>query len=64
MKHASGTLKKLHAIRLEPGEDVMQEIQRFCEENGVGHGVILSGVGSLEGASFFDPSEIPGKPGF
>ena len=63
MKYASGTLKKVHAIRFEPGEDVMESLQRYCEEQHIGHGVVISGVGSLTGCSFFDPSEIPGKPG-
>lgn len=63
MKYAAGTLKKVHAIRIEPGEDVMNCLQTYCGERGIGHGVIISGIGSLEGCSFFDPMEIPGKPG-
>ena len=63
MKFAKGAFKNIYALRLEPGEDVMQSLQRFCEENGVGHGVILSGLGSLQGCSFFDPEELQGKPG-
>ena len=63
MKHATGTLKNVYAIRFEPGEDVMESLQRYCEDQRIGHGVVISGVGSLEGCSFFDPSEIPGKPG-
>lgn len=63
MKYAGGTLKKVYAIRFEPGEDVMLGLQNFCEEHQIGHGVIVSGIGSLEGCSFFDPMEIPGKPG-
>lgn len=63
MNYASGTLKKVHAIRFEPGEDVMESLQRYCQEHHIGHGVVISGVGSLVGCSFFDPSEIPGKPG-
>lgn len=63
MKYAKGSFKNIYAVRLEPDEDVMLSLQRFCEENGVGHGVILSGLGSLQGCSFFDPEELPGKPG-
>ena len=63
MKHARGELKAVYAVRFEPGEDVMEGLQKFCEENHIGHGVIISGIGSLEGCSFFDPEEIPGKPG-
>lgn len=63
MKYAKGDLKAVYAIRLEPGEDVMEGLQHFCEEHQICHGVIISGVGSLVGCSFFDPEEIPGKPG-
>ena len=64
MKAAAGTLKKVHAIRLEPGEDVMQSLQTFCEEHHIGNGAILTGVGSLRGCSYFDPTEIPDRPGY
>ena len=63
MKYAKGSLSAVHALRFEPGEDVMASLQAYCEEHHIGHGTIVSGVGSLEGCSFFDPSEIPGKPG-
>ena len=63
MKFAKGSFKNIYAVRLEPGEDVMLSLQKFCEDNNIGHGVIISGIGSLEGCSYFDPSEIPGKPG-
>jgi len=63
MKSAKGNFKNIYAIRFEPGEDVLLSLQKFCEENGIGHGVLLSGIGSLQGCSFFDPAELPGKPG-
>lgn len=63
MKFAKGGFKNIYAIRMEPNEDVMLTLQKFCEENGIGHGVIISGLGSLRGCSFFDPAELPDKPG-
>ena len=63
MKYASGGIKKIYAIRFEPGEDVMLSLQKFCQDNGIGNGVVLSGIGSLRGCSYFDPSELPDKPG-
>lgn len=63
MKFAKGSFRNIYAIRFEPGEDVLLGLQKFCEDHGVGHGAILSGIGSLEGCSFFDPDELPGKPG-
>ncbi|WP_369281920.1 PPC domain-containing DNA-binding protein [Oscillibacter sp. GMB15532] len=63
MKHAEGTIKKVHVLRIEPGEDVLLSIQQYCDEHHILSGVILSGIGSLDGCTFFDPQEMPGKPG-
>ena len=50
MKFAKGSLRNIYAIRFEPGEDVLLGLQKFCEDHGVGHGAILSGIGSLNGS--------------
>ena len=63
MKFAKGSFKNIYAVRFEPDEDVMLGLEKFCTEHGIGHGVILSGIGSLQGCSFFDPEELPDKPG-
>ncbi|MBR7087875.1 MAG: DNA-binding protein [Mogibacterium sp.] len=63
MKHAAGEIGKIHVLRLEPGEDVLNSIQKYCEENNLTSGVMISGIGSLDGCTYFDPMEIPGKPG-
>lgn len=63
MMWAKGHLEDIYALRLEPGEDVMREILDFCVKNDIGGGVIVSAIGSLDGASYFDPEQLPGKPG-
>jgi predicted DNA-binding protein with PD1-like motif len=63
MKHAAGNIDRMHVLRLEPGEDVLGCIQKYCEEEKLTDGVVVSGIGSLDGCTFFDPMEIPGKPG-
>ena len=63
MKFAKGAFKNIYAVRFEPGEDVMLGLEKFCTEQGIGHGVILSAIGSLQGCSFFDPEELKDKPG-
>ena len=63
MKTAKGNIKNIYAIRLEPGEFVLEGLRKACELYNIRHGVILSALGSLEGASFFVPKEIPGRPG-
>lgn len=51
----------LHALRLKPGMDVLEEIQKYCEKEKIYNGYISTGIGSLEGARFFDPVPLPGK---
>lgn len=63
MKSAKGKVKNVYAVRLEAGEDVIAGIKEVCNKYGIKHGVIVSGLGSLKKASFFDPTPIPGKPG-
>lgn len=63
MQSAKGSFKNIYAIRLEPGEEVMGSLHKLCERYNIRHGVIISAVGSLSGASFFDPAPIPGKEG-
>lgn len=63
MVSAKGCFDSVYAVRLEPGEDVMRGIMAVCEKYDIGDGVILSAVGSLDGASFFDPTPLLGKSG-
>lgn len=63
MQAAKGTIKNVYAVRFEPGEDVQESILKVCEQYEIRHGMILTALGSLNGASFFDPAPIPGKPG-
>lgn len=59
----AGNHQKVHVLRVEPAEDVLLSIQRYCDEHHIVNGVVLSGIGSLTVATFFDPQEMPGKPG-
>ncbi len=61
MQYAEGRLKRVLAIRLAPGEDVLKSLISICEEAGIKDGLILSAIGSLDGARFFDPVELPEK---
>lgn len=63
MKYAAGKAGKMHVLRLEPGEDVLGSILEYCRRTSLTSGVMVSGIGSLDGCTFFDPMEIPGKPG-
>lgn len=62
---AAGTLNRVVAFRLSPGEDILGGIEKVCIQYGIRHGVIISGIGSLDGARFFDVQALPGtKAGY
>ena len=62
---ACGSFGRAVAVRLSPGEDLLGGIQSACEKFGIHNGVIVSGIGSLRNARFFDPVELPGtKAGY
>lgn len=56
-----GTLKRVVAIRLSPQEDVLKSLISVCEKKGIKNGVIISAIGSLDGAKFYDPVVLPEK---
>lgn len=58
---ASGTMKRIVAFRLPPGEDILGGMKQVCDKYGIRSGVIISGIGSLDGARFHDVEILPGK---
>ncbi len=42
---AIGGFKRLMAVRLKPGADMLLEIENACIENGIQNGVVVSGIG-------------------
>lgn len=40
-------LNKIHILRVDPGEDVLESIQRFLQEAAVRQAVVLGGYGTL-----------------
>ncbi len=61
MQSASGSLQRVVAMRLAPGEDVMEGIKKGCAEHGIKEGLILGGIGSFDGAAFMVPIPLPDK---
>jgi predicted DNA-binding protein with PD1-like motif len=47
MEFASMNLNKIHILRVDPGEDVLESIQRFLQEAAVRQAVVLGGYGTL-----------------
>jgi len=64
-KAAQGQLGKVVAARLLPGTDLIQGIERICEDNGVKYAVASCTIGSLSKSTFLiampkkdDPEKI------
>ena len=64
MEMAQGKLGRVIAVRLKPGTDVLLGLQEACRRAGINNGVILSGIGSLNGVQFCNPVELPTKAGY
>lgn len=58
---AQGRLGRVIAVRLKPGTDLLLGLEEACKRNGINNGVFLSAIGSLDGASFCNPVELPEK---
>ncbi len=47
MDFASMSIKKIHILRIDPGEDVLEVVKRFAQEAGLRQAVVLGGYGTL-----------------
>jgi predicted DNA-binding protein with PD1-like motif len=47
MKYASMNLSRIHILRVDPGEDVLESARGFLKEAGIGQAVVLGGYGTL-----------------
>ena len=61
IKMATGTIKRVIAFRLKPGMDVLNGLKEVCEKENIKNGIILSGIGSLDGAVFGNPVPLKDK---
>ena len=51
--------KKIHVFRVKPDQDLLESIQKFCEEKGITSGVIIGMIGSLKVASINYLKSLP-----
>ena len=47
MEFATMNLSRIHILRVDPGEDVLESIKRFLQDAGVRQAVVLGGYGTL-----------------
>lgn len=62
MDTAIAKISRVLTIRLHRGEDLMGSVQAACERYNINAGVILSVVGSVHDAVFYDPRIDPSDP--
>jgi predicted DNA-binding protein with PD1-like motif len=47
MEFASMNLRRIHILRVDPGEDVLESVRRFLKEADIQQAVVLGGYGTL-----------------
>ncbi|MDQ3248165.1 MAG: DNA-binding protein [Chloroflexota bacterium] len=47
MRIESGTIKRLHVVHLNPGDDVLQSLRAAVQYKNIQHGIILGAIGSV-----------------
>jgi predicted DNA-binding protein with PD1-like motif len=47
MEFASMTVSRIHILRVDPGEDVLESVQRFLKKANIRQAVVLGGYGTL-----------------
>ena len=61
MQSASGKINRVVAVRLSPGEDLLEGLAEACKKHNLNNGLILSGIGSLRLARLFNPMPLPDR---
>ena len=61
METAGGRLGRVIAIRLRPGTDVLLGLTEACRRYDINNGVIISGIGSLDGVRYCNVDYLPGS---
>ncbi len=53
--------KKIHIFRIKPGQELLDGISSYCQDNNISSGVIIGIIGSLENAKLSFLKALPGK---
>ena len=47
MEYGSLNLKKVHILRVDPGEDILASVEKFVADVGLVQGIVLGGYGTM-----------------
>lgn len=53
--------KKIHVFRVKPGQELLDEITRYCQEQAIQSGIVIGIIGSIENAQLNFLKALPGK---
>jgi predicted DNA-binding protein with PD1-like motif len=53
--------KKIHVFRIKPGQELLDGISNYCQDNSISSGVIIGIIGSVENAKLNFLKALPGK---
>ena len=53
--------KKVHVLRVQPGQELASEISRYCQQHQVCSGIVIGIIGSVQSAKLNFLKELPGK---
>ncbi len=53
--------KKIHVFRVKPGQELLTEIARYCNDHGLHSGLVLGIIGSVKKARLNFLMELPGQ---
>jgi uncharacterized protein len=52
MRIESGTIKRVHIVHLNPGDDILPSLRKAVAEKNIKHGVIMGAIGSVTSYHF------------
>ncbi len=53
--------KKIHVFRVKPGQELADEIIRYCRRNSISSGVVIGIIGSVASIKLNFLKELPGR---
>ncbi len=53
--------QKIHVFRVKPGQELLSEIARYCQEHQICSGIVIGLIGSVENAKLNFLKAVPGK---
>jgi predicted DNA-binding protein with PD1-like motif len=53
--------KKIHVFRIKPGQELLDSISNYCQDNSISSGTIIGIIGSVENAKLNFLKALPGK---